>query len=150
MIRVYTAGIFDMLHVGHVRFLEKAKAQGDILIVGVVTDEVAGSYKRTPIIEFDQRAELVASLKVVDQVIPAGMTKDLSEEFYRTHKIDVHCNGDDPLRQEPGKYKINYGEQTYALPISLGIMKFLPYSPITSTSEILERVRERFAHTPQS
>lgn len=68
-ITVYSVGVFDLLHVAHVRFLEDAKRLGDRLIVGVHSDEVVAGYKRKPVIPYEQRVEMVASLKCVDKVI---------------------------------------------------------------------------------
>ena len=52
---VYVDGVFDLFHQGHLNFLEKSKEYGDILIVGVVTDNDVKSYKREPIIDFSSR-----------------------------------------------------------------------------------------------
>lgn len=51
---VYTSGTFDMLHANHIKMIEYACSLGDILIVGVNTDELVESYKSTPIIPFDE------------------------------------------------------------------------------------------------
>lgn len=67
---VYTSGTFDMLHANHIKLFEYCRALGDILIVGVNTDELVESYKSTPIIPFDERIALVKALKYPDIVIP--------------------------------------------------------------------------------
>lgn len=54
---VYTYGVWDLLHVGHLRLLQEAKDLGNRLIVGVFTDEVVTSFKRTPIIPQNQPIE---------------------------------------------------------------------------------------------
>src|SRR2546430_15995044 len=68
---VFANGCFDPLHVGHVRYLEGAKALGDILIVGVNSDRQVRRLKGAarPLISQDQRAEIVASLSAVDLVV---------------------------------------------------------------------------------
>jgi len=68
---VFTNGVFDLIHAGHVDYLTKAKALGDILIVGMNTDESVRSIKgdKRPILNQDERAFLVSSLKPVDYVI---------------------------------------------------------------------------------
>jgi len=71
---VFTNGVFDLIHAGHVDYLTKAKALGDILIVGMNTDESVRSIKgdKRPILNQDERAFLVSSLKPVDYVIFFG------------------------------------------------------------------------------
>ena len=67
---VYTSGTFDMLHVNHLKMIEYARALGDILIVGVNTDELVASYKSEPIIPFEERIALMKAIKGPDIVIP--------------------------------------------------------------------------------
>ncbi len=68
---VFTNGCFDLLHVGHVRYLQKAKKLGDILIVGLNTDHSVKLIKgqNRPIIPEKERAEVLASLEFVDYVV---------------------------------------------------------------------------------
>lgn len=71
MIIVYTPGVWDLLHVGHVRFLEAARRLGDRLVVGVPTDEVVVEDKGCPpVIPHCDRVEMVRSLRCVDVVLP--------------------------------------------------------------------------------
>ena len=67
---VFTNGCFDILHVGHVRYLTSAKKEGDILVVGLNSDESVKSIKdpNRPIIHQNQRAEVVAGLGCVDYI----------------------------------------------------------------------------------
>jgi len=68
---VLTNGTFDILHVGHVRYLEEARALGDILVVGINSDASARGYKGPgrPVTPQDERAEIVAALACVDYAI---------------------------------------------------------------------------------
>ena len=66
---VYTYGVFDLLHVGHLQLLQEAKALGTKLIVGLFTDEVSKGFKRQPIIPLDQRIEMLKALRFVDEVV---------------------------------------------------------------------------------
>jgi choline-phosphate cytidylyltransferase/glycerol-3-phosphate cytidylyltransferase len=90
---VYTSGTFDMLHINHLKMIEYARALGDILIVGVNTDELVISYKSEPIIPFEERLALVKALKYPDIVIPQDSLNhsDKVDEL----NFDVFVVGDD-------------------------------------------------------
>lgn len=68
---VFTNGCFDLLHVGHIRYLKKAKELGDLLVVGLNSDSSVRGIKgaQRPIIPQGQRAEIVSSLEMVDYVL---------------------------------------------------------------------------------
>jgi len=68
---VFTNGVFDLIHAGHVDYLAKAKALGDILIVGINTDASVKRIKgdRRPILKQDERAFIISNLKTVDFVV---------------------------------------------------------------------------------
>jgi glycerol-3-phosphate cytidylyltransferase len=66
---VYTSGTFDLFHIGHLNIIRRSRALGDYLIVGVSTDELVASYKvRPPIVPYDDRAEIIRSLRFVHAV----------------------------------------------------------------------------------
>jgi len=67
---VFTNGCFDILHIGHVRYLDAARNEGDLLVVGLNSDQSVRLIKgnRRPLVEQDQRLEILASLQVVDYV----------------------------------------------------------------------------------
>jgi D-beta-D-heptose 7-phosphate kinase/D-beta-D-heptose 1-phosphate adenosyltransferase len=69
---VFTNGCFDILHVGHVRYLRRAKNQGDVLVVGLNTDRSVRAIKgeRRPVVPEKERAEILAALESVDYVVP--------------------------------------------------------------------------------
>lgn len=68
---VFTNGCFDILHVGHVRYLRKAKNQGDILVIGLNTDRSVREIKgeKRPVVPEKERAEVLAALEFVDYVV---------------------------------------------------------------------------------
>ncbi len=88
-------GCFDLLHVGHVRYLEAAAAEADVLVVAINDDPSVRALKGAgrPILEAAHRAELVAALRAVDYVVifPEPTVAPLLEAI----RPDVHCKGTD-------------------------------------------------------
>ncbi len=92
---VFANGIFDLLHVGHVRYLKAAKKEGDILIVGINDDEASRQLKGfpRPLLSAKDRALLVASLECVDYVfIYAGENFQIPLKKLKPH---IHAKGTD-------------------------------------------------------
>ncbi len=92
---VFANGCFDVLHVGHVRYLEAAKALGDLLIVAINSDPQARRLKGAgrPLMPQDQRAEIVASLAAVDYV--TIFEEPTVTELLLALKPDIHAKGTD-------------------------------------------------------
>ena len=92
---IFTNGCFDILHLGHVKYLEKAKKLGDILIVGVNSDDSVSRLKgkNRPINRINDRCCVLASLKSVDYVIP--FSEDTPIELIRTIVPDILVKGGD-------------------------------------------------------
>ena len=87
----YTTGVYDMFHIGHLNILKKAKEQCDYLIVGVTTDELCFSRKnKYPIINQDERLEIIDSIKYVDRaVFQTDMDKLMAVKKYNVNKVFV-------------------------------------------------------------
>ncbi|MCX6344694.1 MAG: D-glycero-beta-D-manno-heptose 1-phosphate adenylyltransferase [Armatimonadetes bacterium] len=92
---VFTNGCFDILHIGHIRYLQAARALGDVLIVGVNTDDSVRRLKGPdrPFISEFERAEIVAALECVDCVTLFG--EDTPVELILAIKPDIHSKGGD-------------------------------------------------------
>ena len=92
---VFANGCFDTLHVGHIRYLESARREGDILVVGVNDDSSVGKLKGPgrPVLDEKDRALLVAALRPVDYVVlfSEATVEKLLEEL----RPDVHAKGTD-------------------------------------------------------
>ena len=114
---VYTSGTFDMLHINHLKMLEYARALGDILIVGVNTDELVASYKSQPIVPFEERIALLKALKWPDIVIPQN-SLDHTDKIKKLN-FDIFVIGDDWI----GKYDYlnELGVQVVYFPYGEGI-----------------------------
>ena len=87
----YTTGVYDMFHIGHLNVIRRAKEMCDYLIVGVSTDELVRKEKqKTPVIPYEERAEIIASIRYVDQVVPQmDMNKLGAWERYHFHRMFV-------------------------------------------------------------
>jgi len=92
---VLANGCFDLLHVGHVRYLESARAHGDALVVALNTDDSARANKGPgrPFMPLAERAELIAALRAVDWV--TWFEEATLEETLRALRPDVHAKGTD-------------------------------------------------------
>lgn len=95
MIKIgYTAGVFDLFHIGHLNILKNAKNNCDYLIVGITTDELAEKRKgKKPIIPFSERIEIVKNLKFVDMVVPQNTMN--KKEIWENLKFNKMFVGDD-------------------------------------------------------
>ncbi|MGE5243898.1 MAG: D-glycero-beta-D-manno-heptose 1-phosphate adenylyltransferase [Betaproteobacteria bacterium] len=130
---VFTNGVFDLLHPGHVRYLRQARALGDVLIVGVNSDRSVRAIKGEgrPVTPEAERAELVAALSVVDAVVV--FDEDTPYELVRTLQPDVLVKGADWAPDAiVGRDLIEArGGKVVRVPVERGY----------STSAILERIR---------
>ena len=93
MIIGYTSGVFDLFHKGHVNLLRNAKSLCDKLIVGVSTNELVSYKNKKPVIDFEDRIEVVRSCRYVDLVV-AQESMDKVDAYHRL-KFDLMFVGDD-------------------------------------------------------
>lgn len=127
---VYTSGTFDMLHANHIKMIEYARALGDILIVGVNTDELVASYKSQPIIPFEERIALMKALKYPDIVIPQH-SLDHADKVKKLN-FDIFVVGDDWA----GKYD-------YLKSQGVSVVYF-PYGEGVSSTNLKERIYKTY------
>ena len=130
---VMTNGVFDILHVGHLDFLLRAKALGDLLIVALNDDESVRRLKgpSRPVNPLVERAALVLALKPVDFVV--SFNEDTPEAIIGQIKPDIHTKGGDyTVDQLPEAQIVKaYGGQTV----------ILPYLEGHSTTRVVEALR---------
>ena len=130
---VFTDGCFDILHRGHVTCLNRAKALGDVLVVGVNTDASIRRLKGPgrPISTLDDRVQILAALSCVDHIV--AFDEDWPEDLVRAVRPDVFAKGGNHTRERLPEA---------ALVEELGgSIKILPYMADSSTSGIIERIR---------
>ncbi|KAK8515556.1 hypothetical protein V6N13_139465 [Hibiscus sabdariffa] len=135
-IRVYMDGCFDLMHYGHANALRQAKALGDELVVGVVSDEEIVANKGPPVLSMEERLALVSGLKWVDQVIanaPYAITEKFMNTLFNEHKIDYIIHGDDPCL-------LPDGSDAYALAKKAGRYKQIKRTEGVSSTDIVGRI----------
>jgi D-glycero-beta-D-manno-heptose 1-phosphate adenylyltransferase len=138
---VFTNGCFDLLHVGHVRYLEAARSQGDLLVVGVNSDcsvrQIKGSLR--PVIQQADRCELVAALHCVDYVCVFETPDPLP--LIRLLQPNILVKGADwPLNKTIGAEEVQRAG---------GKVVHVELVPDASSTKIIERILERFQEKDQ-
>jgi D-beta-D-heptose 7-phosphate kinase/D-beta-D-heptose 1-phosphate adenosyltransferase len=133
---VFTNGCFDILHVGHVRYLAAARSQGDVLVVGLNSDESVRSIKpeNRPIVNQNQRAEVLAGLECVDYIAIFNEPDPL--KIIKELKPDVLVKGADWIEEEiigADIVKANGGKV-----VRVSVV------PEVSTSRIIQRIVKRY------
>lgn len=130
---VFTNGCFDILHIGHIRYLRKSKSFGDILVIGLNSDKSVKKLKgkNRPIFSQDIRAEILSALEFVDFVVI--FNDDTPEKIIKTLKPDIHVKGGDYEINELPEAKLvkNYG----------GKVKIVKFIPGFSTTGIIKKTR---------
>ncbi|KAL6507713.1 Ethanolamine-phosphate cytidylyltransferase [Orobanche gracilis] len=135
-VRVYMDGCFDLMHYGHANALRQAKALGDELVVGVVSDEEIISNKGPSVLSMQERLALVSGLKWVDEVIPNApyeITEEFMHRLFKEHKIDYIIHGDDPCL-------LPDGTDAYALAKKVGRYKQIKRTEGVSSTDIVGRI----------
>lgn len=130
---VYTAGVFDLLHGGHLHLLRESAALGDMLVVGVVSDDGAAAYKRRPVQDEATRMEVIQALRMVDHVVLQHGTDPTP--VLESLLPDVMTHGDDWVRLREGHESLE----------RLGVeWKLIPTRPqVLRTTETLDLIRRR-------
>jgi D-beta-D-heptose 7-phosphate kinase/D-beta-D-heptose 1-phosphate adenosyltransferase len=133
---VFTNGCFDLMHIGHTRYLQAAKALGDLLIVGVNSDASVRSLNKAPdrpIVAEAQRAEVVAALACVDYVVLFPEPDPL--HLITAVQPDVLVKGGDwPVDRIIGREVVERRG---------GTVKTIPLVPGMSTTALIERIRSQ-------
>ena len=136
MIVGYTTGVFDLFHIGHLNLLRNARAMCDRLVVGVTADELMLNYKKkSPVIPFEERIEIVRNIKCVDVVV-AQETMDKFEAWEKL-RFDMMFVGDD-------WYKTEKWRDIESKFDNVGVrVIYFPYTKATSSTKINSILEER-------
>ncbi|PCH80444.1 MAG: cytidylyltransferase [Hyphomicrobiales bacterium] len=130
---VYTVGTFDLLHIGHLALLNRCKALGDTVAVGVASDEVVNRYKpNVPIVPLEHRMEMLLALECVDIVLPYHELEYVSG--CREVNADIFVVGEDW-----GRKPHNLAIEDYLRSEGKQIIQ-VSYHPKTSSSKIKQTV----------
>lgn len=130
MKRIITYGTFDLLHYGHIYLLQRAKALGDYLIVGLSTDEFNIKEKgKKSFFTYEQRKKLLESIRYVDLVIPENSWEQKRSDIHEYH-VDTFVMGDDWT----GKFDFLKEESAQVI--------YLSRTPEISTTQIKEDLKK--------
>ena len=136
---VFTNGCFDLLHVGHIKYLQLARRHGDLLVVGMNSDASIRAQKgpTRPILDEEDRAQILAALEDVDYIVIFG--SETPQELIERVRPDVLVKGED--WREKGvvgrEFVESYGGRVVLAPLVDGI----------STTDILQRILERYGNS---
>jgi rfaE bifunctional protein nucleotidyltransferase chain/domain len=139
---VLTNGVFDLLHAGHVRYLQEARAQGDLLVVGLNGDDSVRRRKgpSRPLMPLEDRMVVVAALASVDLVVP--FHEDTANELVAHLQPDVYVKGGDYDPAAPPGSKGHLPEAAVCRDYG-GQVAVLSFLPGRSTTDLVRRINER-------
>jgi rfaE bifunctional protein nucleotidyltransferase chain/domain len=134
---VFTNGVFDLLHAGHVTYLAWARAQGDSLIVGLNTDASVRALKgpERPLMPFEDRAAVIAALRSVDAVV--GFSERTPESLLDRIRPDVHVKS--------AQYQIEDLPERIVVLQHGGEIRLAPHVAGRSTTDIVANIRNRYS-----
>jgi glycerol-3-phosphate cytidylyltransferase len=133
---VFTNGVFDVLHAGHVAYLAGARAQGDALIVGLNADDSVRNLKgpERPLVTFADRAALVAALRSVDAVV--GFAERTPETILDRLRPDVHVKS--------AQYRLEDLPERAVIEGYGGAIRLAPHVAGKSTTDLIAEIRRRY------
>lgn len=133
----FTAGVFDLFHIGHLILLKRCKESCEYLIVGVMTDEFTEHQKgRKPVIPFSERVEIIKAIRYVDEVVPVDFHNTMKPDAWTLYHFDCCYSGDDhmcPAWDLEREKLRSVGSE----------MIFFPYTKSVSSTQIRETIARR-------
>jgi rfaE bifunctional protein nucleotidyltransferase chain/domain len=133
---VFTNGVFDVLHAGHVAYLAWARAQGDALLLGLNADESVRALKGSerPLVTFADRAALIAALRSVDAVV--GFAQRTPETILDRLRPDVHVKS--------AQYRLEDLPERTVVESYGGAIRLAPHVVGKSTTDLIAEIRRRY------
>ena len=128
--RIYVCVTGDLFHYGHISFFKKAKEFGEKLIVGICSDDKAGEYKRRPILNLQERSEVIKNCALVDEVVMSAPPVT-DQDFMDLHKIEIVVASTE--------YPKNILKKYFNYPLEAGLLKLVDYTDGISTTDIMLR-----------
>ncbi len=144
---IFTNGVFDLLHVGHVQYLAEARAMGDFLIIGLNSDSSVKQLKgpKRPLVTEQERAQVLLALRSVDYVTIFEETT--AETVLGLIQPDIYVKGGDYTLQD----QLEFAQKPKPLPEEPvvrgygGSVRLIPFLPGHSTSELIEKILHTYA-----
>ncbi len=133
---VFTNGVFDLVHAGHVAYLDWARAQGDALILGLNADSSVRALKgpERPLVPFADRAAVLAGLRSVDAVV--GFSERTPETLLERIRPDVHVKS--------AQYRVEDLPERIVVLQHGGEIRLAPHLAGRSTTDIVAEIRRRY------
>jgi D-glycero-beta-D-manno-heptose 1-phosphate adenylyltransferase len=129
---IFTNGCFDIIHAGHVTYLQQAKDLGDYLILGINSDSSVQKLKgpNRPIVPQNERITVLSALSMIDMIIIFDESTPIA--LIKNIQPDVHVKGGDYIKEDLPEYPVikSYGGEVY----------ILPFVPGASTTNIIEKI----------
>lgn len=136
---IYTDGIFDLFHRGHIEYLNLIKKTypNFKLYVGIINDQDATKYKRKPIYNHEDRVTIISNIKYVDNVIE-NAPLIVNEEFLNKYNIDLVVHG------FSNEKDIEKQKEFFEIPVQLNKFASIPYYNKISSTEIIEKIKKYY------
>ena len=142
---VFTNGCFDLLHLGHVRYLQEARLLGDFLVLGLNSDESVALLKGTgrPLVPENERAEILAALACVDYV--TIFSEKTANAIVELLQPAIYVKGGDYAGAQAGEPDLTRLPEAPSVLAYGGTIRLIPYLPGHSTTELIAAIK----HLPE-
>src|SRR5438034_114187 len=139
---VFTNGCFDLLHLGHVRYLQEARALGDFLVLGLNSDESVRQLKGAgrPLVPERERAEILAALSCIDYV--TVFSEATASALLELLRPAIYVKGADYVGAPDGTPDMTRLPEAKVVQAYGGVVRLLPYLQYHSTTELIAKIKQ--------